>query len=490
MLRTLSLRNVAHLIFKRRRTFVYTAIVPPLLAAAVLLPRKSQYESAASLMVKIIDQDMVAPDALAQQQSQSAASNSNLAKQIVSSEILIITSGGVLKTALNHVGVDRVYPDIRRAAKRARVPLLDLAAERFAKDDLTVRASGESNVLELSVYNADATIARNLLEALITATVSKQASVLRDPRTEFLDRKLESLRKEAETAKRALGEFKRRTQITSFDEERTLLLRQRDDIQLRLSQTRAEYVAAQGRSGALAGALSTTPEEIALSDENDRAQRALDQAQGRLTAARSRYENAKLRYTADNPELADIAAEVQVAQHEVEKMGQQSMARVRKGINPLAQQLSGGLSSARSEANASRGAAKERERQLEDINKRLAYLDSNEIGLRELESRHQVADLSYRSYLQRAESARIVADMNEAGISGLSIVEPPTLPYKPARPRKLMLIALAMIGGMFAGFGVCLLLKILDDTISLPEELEDAIGLPVLASIKLKKHYG
>ncbi|HVZ35737.1 MAG TPA: hypothetical protein VG963_25095, partial [Polyangiaceae bacterium] len=161
---------------------------------------------------------------------------------------------------------------------------------------------------------------------------------------------------------------------------------------------------------------------------------------------------------------------------------------VRKGVNPLAQQLSGGLSAARSEATASRGAAKERERQLEEINKRLAYLDNHEIELRELESRHQVADLSYRSYLQRAESARIVADMNEAGISGLSIVEAPTLPYKPSRPRKTLLTALAMIAGLFAGFSVCLLLKILDDTVSLPEELEEAIGLPVLASVKLKKY--
>jgi uncharacterized protein involved in exopolysaccharide biosynthesis len=164
-----------------------------------------------------------------------------------------------------------------------------------------------------------------------------------------------------------------------------------------------------------------------------------------------------------------------------------SQTRARKGINPVQQQISGTLSNARSDANAQRNAVKERERQLEAINARLAYLDSNEIELRGLEQRQAVSDASYKSYLQRAESARIVRDMNEAGISGLSIVEAPTMPYKPAKPKKAFLIALSILGGLIFGVGLCLLRESLDDTISLPEQLQDALGLPVLSSIKLKK---
>jgi len=485
VLKSLSLRNLAHLTFKRRRTFLGALIVPPLLCAAVVLPQKSQYESYASLMVKIIDQEVVAPDLLSQQQSSSALSSSTLAKQIISSEMLIITSGDVVKKAIERVGVEKVYPDIQEAAKKARVPVMEMAAERFSKD-MTVKPSGETNVLALSVFNSDAKVAQTLLRSLISATMEKQASVLRDPRTDFLERKLETLRQEADVAKRALAEFKRRTRITSFDEERTLLLRQRDDVQLRLSQTRAELAASTGRGEALQGSLAATPDEVALSDENDRAQRALDQAQGRLTAARARYENAKRRFTANNPELIDIGNEVAAAEKEVETVSKQSMSRVRKGLNPLAQQLSGGLSTARSEATAAKVAVKERERQLESINARLAYLDSSEIELRELENKQNLADSSYKSYQQRAESARIVHDMNEAGISGLSIVEQPTLPYKAARPRKGFLIGLALAAGLVAGLGLCLLRETLDDTISFPEELEDVLGLPVLASVKLK----
>jgi uncharacterized protein involved in exopolysaccharide biosynthesis len=145
------------------------------------------------------------------------------------------------------------------------------------------------------------------------------------------------------------------------------------------------------------------------------------------------------------------------------------------------------LSTARADANAYRGAVAERERQLVDINKRLSFLDSSELELRELEQKVSLTENSYRSYQRRAESARILRDMNEAGISSLSIMQAPNRPYRPAKPKKALLMALSLIAGIFAAFGICVLRETLDDTVSFPEQLQDVLGLPVLASVRLKK---
>jgi uncharacterized protein involved in exopolysaccharide biosynthesis len=480
------MRNIAHVLFRRRKTFMTLLLAPPILCTAVVFLQKKEYESEGQLMVKIIDQEVASPDMLADQQGRASLSATQMAKQIISSEILIITSGDVMKTALTRIGIERVYPDGPEKAAKARVPLLDWAAEKLLKD-LTVKPNGETNILKLSVFNTDPGMAQLVLDTVIAVSMEKQANVLRDPRNDFLEKKLAVMKKESEDAKRALLEFKRRTQITSFDEERSLLLRQRDGIELHLGQSRADLLAAQGRTGALETSLAATPDQVVLSDENDRSQRALDQAHARVASAKARYEAAQRRYTKDNPELLDLAADLRSAEQELASAQTMSQTRARKGINPVQQQISGTLSNARSDANAQRNAVKERERQLEAINARLAYLDSNEIELRGLEQRQAVSDASYKSYLQRAESARIVRDMNEAGISGLSIVEAPTMPYKPAKPKKAFLIALSILGGLIFGVGLCLLRESLDDTISLPEQLQDALGLPVLSSIKLKK---
>jgi uncharacterized protein involved in exopolysaccharide biosynthesis len=486
MLTSLSTRNIVHVLFRRRATFLGVLMVPPLLCAAIVFMQIPEYESTVQLMVKIHDEELATPDSVADQQGRASASNTQMARQMMFSEILIIGSGDVLRSSLERVGVENVYPQAVAESARANVPALAWAAEKLSKD-FSVKSSGESNVLLLSVFNPNPKVAQNLLDHIVAVAMEKQANVLRDPRTDFLDRKLAVLKKESEQAKRQLLEFKRRTQITSFDEERTLLLRQRDGIELSLSQSRADMLAAQGRSGTLQSTLSSVPEQIALSDENDRAQRSLDQAQARLATARARYDSAQRRFTKDNPELLDLAAELQSAEQELASANSTSQVRVRRGVNPIQQQITGNLSTARSDATALRNAVKERERQLQSVNARLAYLDSNEIELRGLEQRQAIADNSYRAYLQRSESARIVRDMNEAGISGLSIIEAPTLAYRPSKPKKSMLLGLSVLGGVIFALGLCLLRESLDDTISMPEQLEHALKLPVLSSIKLKK---
>ncbi|HEX5658207.1 MAG TPA: hypothetical protein VFX59_13475 [Polyangiales bacterium] len=486
MLTSMSTRNIVHVLFRRRGTFLGVLLVPPLICAAIVFLQPPEYESTGQLMVKIADEDMATPDSIADQQGRASAAATQMARQMMFSEILIIGSTDVLRTSLDRVGLERVYPKAPAESAKTRVPPLAWATEKLSKD-FTVKSSGESNVLLLSVFNTDPVIAQTLLDTIISVAMEKQANVLRDPRTDFLDRKLATLKKDSEDAKRQLLDFKRRTQITSFDEERGLLLRQRDGIEMSLSQSRADMLAAQGRSGTLQSTLTAVPEQIVLSDENDRAQRALDQAQARVATARARYDSAQRRFTKDNPELLDLAAELRSAEQELASANVTSQTRVRKGVNPIQQQITGNLSTARSDATALKNAVKERERQLENINARLAYLDANEIELRGLEQRQTLSDASYKAYQQRSESARIVRDMNEAGISGLSIIEAPTLAYKPGKPKKGMLLGLSVLGGVIFALGFCLLRESLDDTISMPEQLEHALKLPVLSSIKLKK---
>ena len=73
--------------------------------------------------------------------------------------------------------------------------------------------------------------------------------------------------------------------------------------------------------------------------------------------------------------------------------------------------------------------------------------------------------------------------MNQAGITNLSVVQAPSMPYRPARPRKLLLFALALFAGLAGGLALCLLMEMLDDTIALPEQVEALTGLPLLAVV-------
>lgn len=482
MLTSLSPRNLSYLVFKRMRVFLGVLTVSLSLYCGLVLTQKSQYESTASILVKVVDQEVVSPDGFSEQQGRSAASSANMAKQIINSEQVIITSQDVLRSALQRVGVTKVYPDIVEKAAKAKVPPLTLAVEKLIKD-ITVSVNNETNVLMLSLFNPDPRVARSALSALVASTIDKQALVMRDPRLTFLETKLASLKTESDKARETLLAFKRRTSITSFDEERTLLLKQRDETQLRLAALQSELVAAQGRGAVFRDALARTPSQIALSNENDTMLRQVDDARSRLSSVEAQYTAARQRLTENNPELADLRAQLDAARSNLAAVSQGSSSRVRTGANPLNQRFTGDLSTAQAEADAHKQAVTERERQLEKINSRLAFLDSNEAELRELERRLGVADKDYQSYLSRVQTARILNDMNQAGITNLSVVQAPSLPYKPARPKKLLLFALALFAGLAGGLALCLLLEMADDTIALPEQVEALTGLPLLAVV-------
>jgi uncharacterized protein involved in exopolysaccharide biosynthesis len=147
------------------------------------------------------------------------------------------------------------------------------------------------------------------------------------------------------------------------------------------------------------------------------------------------------------------------------------------------QALSQSFSTAKSDATATKAAIEERDTQLLQIDKRLNFLNQNEITMRELERRRDLAEREYRSYLERAQSARIVSDMNDAGLTSLSVLQAPTLPYQPARPRKFLMLLLALFAGLAGGLALCLFLESMDDTLALPEQVETAIGLPLLAVV-------
>jgi succinoglycan biosynthesis transport protein ExoP len=482
MLNNLSLRYLSYLLFKRWRVFCGSVVVALVLYTLLVLTKPSQYESTASIVVKVIDQDLASPDAITQQQGVTASSFSTLAKEVINSIQVIITSPDVLASTLKVVGVERVYPKIGAQTSRGGLPMINVAVETLLTD-LTVKVNNDTNVLTLSLFNTNPLVARASLQALVSATVAKHATVMRDPRLQFLERKLASLKIEADAAQQAVLEFKQKAGISSFDEERSLLLKQRDVTQNSRNEIQANLFASSGRARSLEDSLQHTPRAIVISDENDRMQRQVDTARDRLTSATARYEAARQRFREGNPELVDQAAQLDSARHDFERLSQQSSSRVRTGANPVSQALSQTFATSRSDVDAMRAALQERAQQLTAIDERLSHLNANETRVRELERRRDLAEREYRSYLERAQSARIVSDMNEAGLTSLSVLQPPTLAYVPARPRKMLLLLMALLAGLAGGLALCIFLETLDDTMALPEQVETIIGLPLLAVV-------
>ena len=112
---------------------------------------------------------------------------------------------------------------------------------------------------------------------------------------------------------------------------------------------------------------------------------------------------------------------------------------------------------------------------------------SEDLRLTQLQTTLSLYQQIYINLLNSLESIRLARLQNTPNIVQ---IEPAFPPETPIRPRPLMNTALAGAVGFMLAAGIVFLIEYLDDTLKTPEDVERALGLPVLgfvAEMKYKK---
>lgn len=132
------------------------------------------------------------------------------------------------------------------------------------------------------------------------------------------------------------------------------------------------------------------------------------------------------------------------------------------------------------EVVVARSRAQSLERSLKEEQHQRSVGETARIRLREL-NRHAIANRTlYESFLGRFNETREQQGIQEADAR---IISAATVPVGPSYPRKGLFAAAGFLASLIVGAGVVVLLERLDNGFHNSRELEDALGLPLLASI-------
>jgi polysaccharide chain length determinant protein (PEP-CTERM system associated) len=106
--------------------------------------------------------------------------------------------------------------------------------------------------------------------------------------------------------------------------------------------------------------------------------------------------------------------------------------------------------------------------------------------LQKLMRDYDVTKKAYDELLNRRESAKIGSDLQtQTQTVQFRVVEPPAAPLKPVAPKRPLLLAVVLIGGLIAGSAFAFLLTQVDDSILTVRQLKELVALPVLGGISL-----
>jgi len=347
----------------------------------------------------------------------------NERSEMLQSNVSILESSDSIKEIINDLSVQRIYPKIAADTLIADKDKLQKAVE-IAQKNLEIQASVNSHIIEIFFKHENAEMTALFVKKLISAFIERHNEIYETPQINFLEEQTVEAQSKLEQSRALLKAFKAESGISEIDQEIEQLLKQKNEL-----------------SAIAYGAVT--------------------EARNKLAALETKRAQMRSTYRANSPIIDGINKSIAIARTQLN--------RAQSDMNK-ASSTNNGNSAKRS-----------------SIDKRIALLEEQRGRSNELEQQVKLGEENYKYYRQRAEEARVNNMLNAQNITRISVLDEAFVPLKPSGPGKnLLFIAVAMAALAFATM-LILILELIDDRFSFPQQIRSRVGIPVFATFSKVK---
>ena len=475
-------RGLLTVVFRRWRRFAAVFLTVVGGACAYVALAEPGYQSQAQLMMNFARE--VRPT-IAPQPGQEAGAPER--RQIIASTVKFLQNRDLAAALINEVGLARLYPAIANSPPSHGTPL-DAAVTRLAKD-LVVKADPESTVIDIGLVNADPEVAAAGLHSLLDLFVRRQAEAFGNPQAGFLHEQREEALRKVQESRQSLASYQASARIASADEEMRLLLQRRSDAEESLTEARGKAADADARRATLGKSLHATPRETTVAIDGERF-RPTDEAERKLNDLREHKALLLQTYEPTSPMVVSLNQQIATQEDEVAALHADMEQRQRPNPNGLYQSIEADSTRATADGEAAKAQMVVLTSQLDEIAQQIKGLQDRTARFQELTHQLQADEETLKAYDAREEEAKLAASLNDQGISRISVIEQPSKPLVPSHPKSALILFLSVLAGLVGGLLAMLVSEALDTTLALPEQVGEALGLPVLASFPRHKFAG
>jgi uncharacterized protein involved in exopolysaccharide biosynthesis len=476
MLVRATLPNVVYVLFRHKWAMVWTFLTVMIAAGAYCLLATEYYEAETNLYVKF------GRDTASSINSESGVGPAEAAldkQNVLNSLVQMLTSGSLVEEVITEIGLEKLYPRIVESPPSSGTPLGD-AVRRMIKRDLKVGVAKNANIINVIYDHPDPALAARTANLLVDKFSARELALLRDPQSSFLQEQLEQYRTTLARSAAALDEFRVQTGISSLEEERTLLLKQRTDIETSLAGNQAQVTELETRRRVLESGLARLPANVEFAIEDDASKTTLVQLQVQRQALLNNYRP-------DSQTVQKLEQQIQ----KLTDLQAQGQTRVSKQMPSVShQEIEIDVHRVQAQLRGLQEQQQTLGQQRTDVARRLAALDGQNTTLQNLERQYQIADLNYRTYYQNFEQARIAEQLNKQKITTISVIEAATPADRSTYPKDYLILP---ISGGLAVILACLIAffqESFGERLNLPFQVEDSLKLAVLASVPRLKGAG
>lgn len=349
-----------------------------------------------------------------------------------------------------------------RAARRQK------AAARLLQANLSISPVRGSRLVSIRYDNPSpavaARIANGFAENFIQANLDRKYESSSYAR-EFLEERIAQTKTRLEDAERQLVAYAGEQQIVSVSEPSTdgdappqsLVAGNLGALNASLSQVRAERVAAEERwRSARNSPVMTLPEVLS----NSTIQRLTEQR----AQLDTQYQQKLATFRPDYPEMVRLKAQIDEADAQIEQIAQNIRASIQNQYVTAANQ------------------ERALQRQVTGLTGDVLDLRARSIQYNILQRELDTTRTLYEGLLQRYKEVSVTGDITA---NNISIVDLATPPGGPSKPDLMLNMVLAAFFGLGLGLVAALVLEMLDQSLTTPDDVEKKLGVPVLGVVPL-----
>jgi uncharacterized protein involved in exopolysaccharide biosynthesis len=514
-----TLRVFFHILFKRKILVVTFCVSVFLIVGIYLLMSQPAYRAASEILIKMGREHLFVPTTT--DPGLRALSSYSSLEQI-NSEIEIITSPPLLKKVIASIGPAAIYPELleknpglignfrkkltlfssglrekisrllNRSEKniavdslgRSRVLSDQETAYLLASRNLGVRGIKNSRVIEITFKHKDPEMAAIVLSKFVDAYLEFRPHVHKNTETyAFFQEQSEIMRSKVRQVENELKALKEEHDIVALPEERTLLLQKKADLQAQLNASLSEKVETENRINQINKQLNSTPPKIQQGETTNLNPMLINTLEERLVTLELKEKELLTKYTDSNYLVRQVKDELKLVRQKLREHEGKRYDTASFGPNPTYTALKDSLNQNQAELEAVNGKIETQTAHLAEYTKRLDKLNQVEYKFDGLNNQLEVDKKNYHLYLTKYEEDRISNEMDTKNLANVSVVKPAQTPLKPEGPKKILIVVAALFAAVFGSIGLTLCLELLSDRLERPEDIENFLQTPVLASI-------
>jgi chain length determinant protein EpsF len=320
--------------------------------------------------------------------------------------------------------------------------------------DLSITPSRESNLIDVTYKSTDPESAMVIANAFVKAYIQTNLELQTAPAAQtnkWYESQLNELRTKLATAQKSLSSYQQSKGIVNVDENL-------DVESTRLAGTAAQLTTAQDQTFDSTSRNSRSGDQLSDVMNNP----VIQALRTQLATAESKLDQLSRSVGKNHPDYQRATAEVSTLRERIVAETRNAQQSVNTSMH-VAQQR---------EAELRSSLASQKEKLLALKQNR----DASAILVQDVESAQKAYDMA----LQRATETRMASQTNQTNIS---LLNPATMPTRPASKSIIIIAILAILMGSFLGLALTLVAEMLDRRVRTDSDLTDVLDLPVLVTL-------